>query len=75
VSTVSLLNAIKTKSDLLHRASNPKLVVVGSDKTEIDLEDLQREWRKQGISFSFAKLISDYNINYYSPILAQFPGQ
>jgi hypothetical protein len=45
-----------------------KLVVAGSDEPEIDLDELQKGWTKQGISFSFAKLIGDYDINEDNPL-------
>jgi hypothetical protein len=49
-----------------------KLVVAGSDEPEIDLDELQKGWTKQGISFSFAKLIGDYDINEDNPILVKY---
>ena len=72
-STASLREAMAVKSELTYPAAKLNLVVAGSGRAEIDLEDLQSDWRMRGISFSFAKLISDYDINYDSPILVRLP--
>lgn len=71
----NLREAVKARSKLTHPAGMLKLVVAGSDKTEIDLEELRKSWTQQGISFSFAKLISEYDINKDNPILVKTPGQ
>jgi len=52
-----------------------KLVVPDSDETEIDLDELRGGRRNQGISFSFTKLINDYDINEDNPILVKLPGK
>jgi hypothetical protein len=51
-----------------------KLVVAGSNETEIDLDDMKDLKDEDGV-FSFAKLISDYDINEDSPILVKLPGK
>jgi hypothetical protein len=62
------------ENELRHPAYMLKLVVHGGDKRETDLDELRDSWTKQGISFSFAKLISDYDINQDNPILVKLPG-
>lgn len=71
----NLREAVKARSKLTHPPAMLKLVVASSDKTEIDLEELRKSWTQQGISFSFAKLISEYDINKDNPILVKAPGQ
>jgi hypothetical protein len=52
-----------------------KLVVATSNEKEMDLYELRNGWTKQPISFSFAKLISDYDISEDNPILVKLPGK
>jgi hypothetical protein len=73
--TLSLRKALRVESELTHPEHMLKLVVAGSKETEIDLDELRTGWTKQGIAFSFAKLISDYDINQNNPILVKFPGE
>jgi hypothetical protein len=72
--TLALGEAIKIKSQLLGPAHLLKFVVAGSNESELDIYELRKGLRSQGISFSFAKLISDYNINEDNPILVELPG-
>jgi hypothetical protein len=73
-STTRFRNALRVENELRHPAYMLKLVVHGGDKRETDLDELRDSWTKQGISFSFAKLISDYDINQDNPILVKLPG-
>jgi hypothetical protein len=73
--TFDLGEAIKIKSQLSGPAHQLKFVVAGSDESELDLYELRKGLRKQGISFSFAKLIDDYNINQDNPILVISPSK
>jgi hypothetical protein len=73
-SIASLQTVMKVDEELAHPACMLKLVVIGSDKIEIGLDEVQNGWEKQGIPFNFAKLISDYNINLDNPIRVKLPG-
>jgi hypothetical protein len=74
-STASLREALGVKNKLTHLEPQLKLVVSTSAEKEVDLDELRNSWTRKGISFSFAKLISDYNISEDNPILVKLPGK
>jgi hypothetical protein len=49
-------------------------VVAGFDEREIELDELENSCTEEGIPFSFAALISDYDINSDNPIIVKLPG-
>ena len=72
--TASLREAIKIRSELTHPPHTLKLIVAGSDETEIDLDDMAhlRGW---GRYYNFEKLVTDYKIDRDNPILVKIPGK
>jgi len=51
-----------------------KLVVAGSDESEIDLDDMQ-DPRDESEVFNFKQLVVDYKIEQGNPILVQLRGK
>ena len=72
--TASLREAVKIKSELAHPARTLKLVVAGSDKTEIDLDNMQDLEDEDG-DFNFKQFVVDYKIKRRNPILVKLPGK
>ena len=72
MTTTSLRAAVKIKSKLTYPARTLKLVVAGSDETEIALDDM--DYLRSGY-FNFKQLILDHNIKPYHPILVNLPGK